>query len=177
MKKLIFLLLLIFPSISFWNYDILDKKIEKFCYNHKLANDTYEKFDKSFKIRCTLIWQAQLRFESQKCKKVIWNNCFWFRSEVVKEEWEKNYWVTWIKNWFLTFKDKTNSIKFWVDRFYKIERFKTIYQIINWWSYISPIDWELKTFNWYTMTIEHRPNYTKYVSDYYKKNLRYLVKK
>ena len=177
MKKIILLLLLILPNIAFWKYDVLDKKIERFCFNHYMSNDIYEWFNESFKIRCTLIWQAQIRFESKQCNKVIGNNCFWFRSPTIKQEWKDKYWVIWIKNGFLVFKDKTNSIKFWVDRFYKIERYKTVYQIINWWSYISPIDWEVKTFEWFTMTIEHRPSYTKFIKNYYSKNLKYLAEK
>lgn len=132
---------------------ILDNKIEKFCNLHKEADDLVYWYKSS--TRCTLIWQAQIRFETKQC--TLWsankNNCFWLKREE-----------------FLSFNDKTKSIEFWVNRYYKYDKYKTIHQIIYWWCYISPKDKQYKCFNGYTYTKEHQKTYYKFVKEYYKIN-------
>ena len=134
----------------------------------KIKNEKY--FKEDTKTRCTLIWQAQIRYESVKCKKVIWNNCFWFRAWKVKKEW-KDLWVIWVKKWFLTFKTKEDSIKFYANHFYKFQRYKSISQIIGWWYYCSPKSWWCGNIDGFTHTKDHIPNYLDYVKKYYKNNL------
>jgi len=149
--------------------DILDNKIKKFCWLHKLADELY--FEEDMKTRCTLILQAIYRFETWNLKSYTWNNIFNFRSPWLKSNREEKYKITWIKWWFLIFEDKTNCIKFAVDRFYKYDRYKTISQVISWWCYISPVDNKKKCFQWYTFTEWHQKNYTFFVKEYYKNNL------
>lgn len=131
------------------NYTVLDQKIEKFCKLHQEANN------KNFWVenykRCISIWQAQIRFETINCKSYVWNNCFNFRSPWIKKEWQEKFWVNNIRWWFLVFPDKTNSIKFWVNRYYIYDQKKTIRQIVE--------D--------FTFTKEHRNNYTLFVKEYY----------
>lgn len=162
MKKILIILILsLFVGKVSAN---LDEKIEKFCNSHELSKEVY--FKENMGKRCTLIWQAQIRFESKSCEKVIWNNCYWFRAWFVKEEWKK-LWVTWINKWFLTFKDKTSSIIFYVDHFYKWQRYKTISQIVWWWKYCSPKTGWCGNIDWFTHTISHIPNYIAFVKKYF----------
>lgn len=149
--------------------DILDSKIKRFCNEHKLSKEVY--FEDSMWDRCRLMLQGIYRFETWNLRSYVWNNIFNFRSPAIKKEWREKYWVSKIKNWFLVFPDRTNSIKFAVDRFYRIDRYKTIRMIIAWWCYISPVDSKKKCFPWYTFTEEHKDNYISYLKNYYKNNL------
>lgn len=153
---------------------ILDIKIEKFCKLHELSSEIY--FEEDMWTRCSLILQAIYRFETWNLKSYVWNNIFNFRSPWIKKAWKDNYWVNEIRWWFLVFPDKTNSIKFAVDRFYRIDRYKTISQVIWWWCYVSPVDNKKKCFSWYTFTEWHHNNYISFVKEYYKNKMIYLEK-
>ena len=156
MKRLFLLLLFITPTT--FASDILDQKIEKFCKSHHLANEL-NYWIESYK-RCILIWQAQFRYEAYSCNKIVWNNCFNFKSKGIKKSWYTDFWVYWIKKWYLLFPDKTNSIKFWVNRYYLYDKKKTIRQIVE--------D--------FTATKEHWSWYSLYIKTYYKNNIKYLQK-
>lgn len=149
--------------------DILDSKIKRFCWEHELSDELY--FEEDMNTRCTLILQGIYRFETWNLKSYVWNNIFNFRSPAIKKQWKEKYWVNEIRWWFLVFPDKTNSIKFAVDRFYRVDRYKTIKMIVWWWCYISPVDSKKKCFPWYTFTEEHKNNYISYLKNYYKNNL------
>ena len=157
MKRLLLLLFFITPTT--FASDVLDQKIEKFCKIHPLANEL-NFWIENYK-RCILIWQAQFRFEAYSCTKIVWNNCFNFQSIWIKKSWNNDFWVYWIKKRFLLFKDKTNSIKFYVNRYYLYDTKKTIRQVVE--------D--------FTMTKSHRDWYIKFIKNYYSKNLKYLAKK
>ena len=150
----IILILLLF-SLHFGVYanEILDEKIERFCMEHKEANESY--FKETHWERCTKIWQAQYRFETRSC--TIWsaniNNCFWLK-----------------RTKFLEFENKTESIKFWVNRYYKYEKYKTISQIIKGWYYESPITWQTYYLQGYTLTTSHQNNYYNFVKNYFHNN-------
>ena len=156
MKRLFLLLLFITPT-TFAN-DVLDQKIDKFCKSHKFANEL-NYWVENYK-RCILIWQAQLKYEAYSCSKVVWNNCFNFKSPGIKKSWYTDFWVYWIKRQYLLFPDKTKSIEFWVNRYYLYDRKKTIRQIVE--------D--------FTATKEHWSWYSLYIKTYYKNNIKYLQK-
>lgn len=148
---------------------ILDTKIERFCNEHDKSDEVY--FEHNMWYRCTLILQATYRFETWNLKSYVWNNIFNFRSPAIKKIWTENYWVKNIRWWFLVFPDKTNWIKFAVDRYYKFDRYKTIKQIIGWWYYCSPITKWCGNIQWFTYTEWDKYNYISYVKKYFKDNL------
>ncbi len=123
-----------------------DMNIEYFCQTHKLAND-YQ-FGEQYWTngeRCAAIWKAQYRFENVSRPYLIRNNIFWLR-----------------RNGIMRFDSVEDSIKFWVDRYFRYEYRKTIQQIIMWWCYYN-LSNKWVCFNWYTLTKNHQYNYYNYV--------------
>lgn len=179
MKKIIIttiLALLFWKGVYAINEDILDQKIAKFCYKHELADKLY--WVQTHWLRCTLILQGQIRHETLNC--TIWNwlknNCFWFRGNK-RTDWEKEYWMYYDWTWSYRFNDKTWSIRFAVDRYYKYDRYKTITQIIKWGWYCSPVTWWCGKINWFARTTEEKyNNYIYNVRQYFKTNVSQLSK-
>ena len=177
MKKLLLLLVLtpMLAQAEEINRDYIstiNSKIEKECMSNSWSWEVY--FEDSMWVRCTLILQWLTQFETNFLRDYKNNNIFNFRGWewmlTIRDKW-KNLWVVWYSNRFLVFDNVDSSIRFAVDRFFTYDRYKTIKQIIFWGLYISPVDWELKVFDWFTMTIEHRPNYYKFLKNYYSENI------
>lgn len=164
--KIILLILLLIPIVVNAN-EIMDEKIKKFCYEKKW-NDYYNFWKENWNnwFRCTSILQSIYRFETWNLKSYTWNNIFNFKAPNCRKEWVEKYWCV-IKNWFLTFPDKTKSIEFAVDRYYKYDVYKTINQIIAWWYYCSPVTWWCWEINWFTHTKEDHKNYVYFVKKYF----------
>jgi hypothetical protein len=162
MKTKIKIMLVIMWICLFWvseakeNYKVFDEKVNKFC-------DYYGKWFKKEEVsKCKLLWQSQMRFENGK----VWNNLYNFKSIKIKEEWKK-VWVIGIKKNFLLFKDKSSSIKFFVDRYYKIDYRKTIRQVIAWWCYYN-LKKKYVCFDGFTLTKEDQENYINYILNFKK---------
>lgn len=143
-----------------WAYnENLKEYLKQKCYTHKLAKEySHWKYNWTNAERCYLIWTAQMYYETKLC--TVWagklyNNCYWFRA-----------------NWFMRFKTKQESIDWYVNRYYKYDRYKTISQIIYWWCYISPVDWRHKCFSWFTFSEKHKNNYYTYVKNYFHENFK-----
>lgn len=151
------------------SHDILDEKIKRFCYEHKGSKyENFWEFWKSNWFRCTAILQAIYRFETWHLKSYQWNNIFNFKAPTCRKEWIDKYWCE-VKNWFLRFPDKTKGIEFAIDRYYKYDVYKTIWQIIGGWYYCSPVSWWCWNINWYTHTKEDQPYYIDFVKKYFNK--------
>lgn len=158
-------------EIDYKYIDYVNETIQTKCFENSWSWELY--FEDNMWLRCTLILQAISQFETNFLRDYHNNNIFNFRwwewMKTVKEKW-KNLWVIWYSNRFLKFDSIESSISFAVDRFYTYDRYKTIKMIIFWWSYISPITWELKVFDWFTMTKADRPNYYNFLKKYYNEN-------
>lgn len=157
MKKIILLLIFIPYICNADLWEILDNKIERFCRQHELANEqVYD--NKWWKLsswrRCTVIWQAQIRMETTQCTKwlaLTKKNCFWLK---------------WKNNRFITFKDYTWSIKAWVNRYYRLDRYKNIFTIVFWYK---------KNGNrWYWYTATDKQVYYNFVRKYFLNNIKWI---
>lgn len=157
---------------------ILDSKIVRFCKAHKWAEETtyWAGWDRMLMWeRCALILQAQYRFETKSCMDDAgstskYNNCFGFRWGI-KKEWKEKYWASLNQNKDLVFPDKTNSIKFGVDRFYKVDRYKPISVIIRWGCYYSPAQQRTVCGRAFAQTSEVRYyNYIWFTKKYFREN-------
>lgn len=170
--KLLLLLTIFFISICSVNAeninDILDEKIEKFCFDNKIAKKTEQDFKQNNWTRCTNILQGIYRFETWNLKSYTWNNIFNFRSPTCKKDWIEKYNCE-IKNWFLTFPNKTTSILFAIDRYYKYDYRKTVEQIIAGGCYYN-LKWVYVCFDWFTLTKEHHRNYIDFILNFIKKS-------
>jgi hypothetical protein len=150
----------------------LDEKIERFCMEHPKANERF--FNETHWERCILLAKWQARFETWMGTLWVWpthNNIYGFRSPSIRKEWSDNFWVIWIYGGFLVFKDQTNSIKFYVNRFYTFDKYKTIRQITHWGRYVSPVTWRVFYLQGFTHTLEHQDSYHDYLRNFYFKNL------
>lgn len=161
-------LLLISSEIVYWKEEnkILDKKINKFC-------DLYWKWYTPKQIkRCKWSAKAIYVFETWNLRSYVWQNIFNFRSPTIKKERSEKYWVISIRWWFLVFKDKTSSIKFYVQRYYKYDFRKTTKQIVSWWSYYN-LKWKYVIFLWYTHTWSQKEhiNYINFINKYIKNEI------
>jgi len=171
--KLIILFFIIITSISQVQADFTSDnfaKVKSECMKHPLASEKY--FDDKMWTRCTLIVQAISLFETNHHKKYQNNNLFNFRTRGLKKEW-KDIWAIEVNNGWIVFDNTDSSIEFAVDRFYKIDRYKSIKQVISGGCYISPVDKKKKCFNGFTMNKEHYKNYIKFVEKFYRD---YLLK-
>lgn len=156
--------------------DVLDKYLEEQCinYNWDFKNEKWVEFHKWYTSveRCILIWKGQLRFETNWCK--IWNgeknNCFGFRWGV-SLKWEKEFNMKYDWTGSYSFKTDKDSIRFYVDRFYRVDLYKTVEQIVKWGSYISPRSWKRVTFGGFARTDEVTyANYITSVKKYVSEN-------
>jgi hypothetical protein len=140
----------------------LDEKILKYCKENKLAKEK-EFWQENYK-RCYWILKGIYRFETWNLKSYVWNNIFNFRSPTIKKEWKEKFWVIEIRWWFLVFVNKTSSIRFAVNHFYKYNYRKSVKQIISWWSYYN-LKWQFVSFKWFTHTgtQEEHNNYIAFI--------------
>lgn len=154
--KIILLILLLIPIGVSANEDF-KQYLKEWCYNHELAKKySHWKNDWNNWERCYKIGSAQAKYETNWGKLWAWkthNNIYWFR-----------------RHWFMYFENKWESIDWYVNRYYKFDRYKTINQIVSWGCYVSPIDWIYKCFPWFTFNEEHQKNYYEFVKDYFNKN-------
>jgi len=154
------------------NADVLDDKIKRFCHQHELAQEEVFGWEKS-RVRCTLILQGQIRFETLQCTvgNGLKNNCFWFRGGK-RSDWQYKYGMFYDGTGSYRFKDKTGSIIFAVDHYYEYQRYKTITQIIQGGYYCSPVSgWCGHIEGFARTTPERYANYIHAVRKYYKDNL------
>ena len=147
------IIIMIFSNVYASNTKQLLQTLRIECNKHKEANDVFYRY--KLKDRCYWIGASQLMFETRWC--IVWawakyNNCYWFK-----------------RKQFIRFKTKNDSIKFYVQRFYKYDKYKTIRQIISWWCYVSPADNRYKCFPWFTANKEHQYNYYNYVKKFFSK--------
>jgi len=171
LKKIIVLIVFLLVNSELVNAKsdenkILDKKINKFC-------DLYWKWYTKAEIKkCKWSAKAVYRFETWNLKSYVWQNIFNFRSPTIKKERSEKYGVIDIRWWFLVFKDKTNSIKFYVQRFYKYDRRKTVTQIVSWWCYYN-LKKRYVCFKWYTHTWsqEEHNNYIHFINKFIKNEI------
>lgn len=155
----IILFLWLWVKEVFWDYSVFDKKVNKYC-------EFYGKWFKQSEIkRCKGAGKAQMRFENWK----VWNNLYNFKSINVKTEWKK-YWVIWIKKNFLLFKDKSSSIAFFAQRFYKFDYRKTTKQLVSGWCYYN-LKKKYVCFDWFTLswTKQEHSNYIGFIDSFIKK--------
>lgn len=176
MKNLMFIVMLLITMVTTVDtvlanknskLDVLDKYLEEQCinYNGKFKSEKWVEYHKWYTSveRCILIWKGQLRFETNWCKKWNWekNNCFWFRGWVSLKR-EKEYGMKYDWTWSYSFKTDKDSVRFYVDRFYEFDLYKTVSQIIEGWSYISPRSWKRVTFGWFART--DKLTYANYIA-------------
>lgn len=142
LKKVVVGLVTFLVALWFWGQEsveasgLTDTRIKKYCHTHPLSKDVVHT-NHLLANRCTAILQMQVRIETKRCAVWTWhryNNCFWFRGWY-KKSWNRDYWLIRIRNWFLVFNSKNNSIRFAVDRFYRIDRYKKLKTIVYGWSY------------------------------------------
>lgn len=161
-------LLLLSSEIVYWNKEnkILDKKINKFC-------DLYWKWYTQKQIkRCKGSAKAIYVFETWNLRSYVWHNIFNFRSPIIKKERSEKYWVIDIRWWFLVFRDKTNAIKFYCQRYYKYDFRKNTKQIVSGWCYYN-LKKKYVCFKGYTHsgTQQEHNNYIGVINKYIKNEI------
>ena len=160
LKWLFFIIIAIALFSIFYHFVIADNmilqdKLYRFCMDHDRANE-YEhwEFWLSNWERCFLIGSAQAEYETKWWEIWRWktrNNLFGFW-------WDVNT---------ITFKDKTESLKFYVYHYYKFQYRKTISQIILGWCMYN-LKNEYVCFNWFALP--RNEDYYNFVKYYFNKN-------
>lgn len=158
MKNLL-IFILTFSSTLCGTYanENLQEYLKDKCNKHELALEySHWKDNENNWERCYRIGSAQLVFETKWCTIWAWelyNNCFWFKRKS-----------------FIEFNTKEESIDFYVDHYYKYQRYKTIKQITMDSYYCSPITWWCGQIKGFSYTIEHQKSYYTFVKDYFNNN-------
>ena len=158
MKKLIMITILYFTICLFitnwYETDIVDFQLEQACNSFDNSNE-YQ-FDEQWGTnweRCTLIWQAQYRFENVSKPYLDVNNIFWFR-----------------RHWIVEFNSVEDGVIFYANRYFKYEYRKTISQIVAWWCYYN-LSNNWVCFSWYTLTKAHQYSYSWFIKRYFILNM------